>query len=93
MNQVIIKIDGMHCPECEVHVNDLFRKNLKHVIQVKSSHIRKQTLINSDIVLKDEDINKALDGSGYRVLGVEHKDNQKDSFSYKLALKFHHEEA
>lgn len=93
MNQVIIKIDGMHCPECEAHVNDLFRKNLKHVIQVKSSHRKKQTLIASDVFLKDEDIHKALDGSGYLVLGIEHKDNRKDSFSYKLALKFHHEEA
>ena len=93
MNQAIVKIDGMHCPECEAHVNDLFRKNLNHVIQVKSTHIKKQTLIHSDIVLSDEDIKKALDGSGYKVEGIEHKNDLKDSFSYKMALKFHHEEA
>lgn len=92
MNQVILRIDGMHCSECEDHVNDLFRKNLKHLIQVKSSHLKKQSILSSDIVLKEEDIKKALEGSGYRILGIEYHNGKKDTLSYRIALRFHHEE-
>lgn len=90
MNKITIKIDGMHCSECEAHVNSLFRRNLDRVIKVKSFHLRNQTVIFTDAELNDYKINLALNGSGYRVLGIQTESNLKDSLSYKLALKFYH---
>ena len=29
LKQIIIKIDGMKCGECESHVNDIIRRNFK----------------------------------------------------------------
>lgn len=89
MNKITVSIDGMHCPECESHVNELFRKNCDRVIKVKSSHVKKNSVILSDKDLPDQEIKKALDGSGYKVLGIQHENNLKDTLSYKIALKFY----
>lgn len=91
MNKITVKIDGMHCPECEARVNDLFRKNCPHVVRVKSSNPKKQTVILSDVLLDEETVKKALDGSGYRVEGVKFENNLKASLAYKIALRFHKE--
>ena len=37
LKQIIIKIDGMKCGECESHVNDIIRRNFK-IKKVSSSH-------------------------------------------------------
>lgn len=91
MNKITVKIGGMHCPECEAHVNNLFRKNCPRVIQVKSSHLKKQSVIFTDASLDEEAVRKVLDGSGYRVEDVSFENGLKDSLSYKIALKFHKE--
>lgn len=90
MNRITVKIDGMHCPECEAHVNDLFRKNLDRTIKVSSSTRKKEAVILTDKDMNDEEITKALDGSGYKVLGINHKNGLKDTFGFKMALKFYH---
>lgn len=37
LKQIVLKIDGMKCGECESHVNDIIRRNFK-VKKVSSSH-------------------------------------------------------
>ncbi|HIS48308.1 MAG TPA: cation transporter [Candidatus Scybalocola faecigallinarum] len=69
MVKIIANIDGMACSMCEAHVNDAIRKNLK-VKKVKSSHRKGQTIIVSQEDIGEEDIKKALEGTGYEVKGV-----------------------
>ena len=69
MVKIIANIDGMACSMCEAHVNDAIRKNLK-VKKVKSSHRKGQTIIVSQEDIGEEDIKRALEGTGYEVKGV-----------------------
>ena len=79
MEQVKVKIDGMHCEMCEAHVNDLFRKNLK-LKKVSSSHRKGETLIIGEGPYDEETVEKALEGSGYKVEGVEITPYEKKGF-------------
>ena len=64
-----LSVDGMMCGMCETHVNDLVRKNLK-VNKVKSNRRKKLTIIVSDHPLNESDIQKAFEGSGYKLLKI-----------------------
>ena len=65
-----VSINGMKCGMCEAHVNDLFRKHLK-LKKVKSSHLKKQTLLISLTPLSEQDIKDSLEGSGYKIINIE----------------------
>jgi copper chaperone CopZ len=82
MNKYIIKIDGMKCGMCESHVNDLFRKNVI-LKSVKSNHKTGVTTIISNIDLSIDDINKALDNSGYIIEDVKKEEANKTLFGYR----------
>ena len=69
MQKAIIKIEGMRCPMCETHVNDLFRKALNPK-KVKSSHRKGETILIGDGPYDEATFIQALDGSGYKVEGV-----------------------
>ena len=65
-----LEIDGMKCGMCESHVNDLIRRHLK-IKKVKSSHLKKQTIIISLEPLNNDDIYRALADSGYKIKSIE----------------------
>ena len=65
----VLEIDGMMCPMCESHVNDAIRNNFK-VKDVKSSHKTGLTQIQSDEVLDEELLRKAVEETGYKVKSV-----------------------
>lgn len=65
----LLEIDGMMCPMCESHVNDAIRNNFK-VKEVKSSHKTGLTQIQSDEVLDEELLRKAVEETGYKVKSV-----------------------
>ena len=65
----LLEIDGMMCPMCESHVNDAIRNNFK-VKDVKSSHKTGLTQIQSDEVLDEELLRKAVEETGYKVKSV-----------------------
>ena len=69
MEQITVKVDGMHCSMCEAHVNDLFRKALNPK-KVSSNHHKGESVILSENPIEKSAIEGALDGSGYRVLDV-----------------------
>ena len=79
MEQVKVKIDGMHCEMCEAHVNNLFRKSLK-LKKVSSSHRKGETLIIGEGPYEKEAVEKALEGSGYKIEGVEITPYEKKGF-------------
>lgn len=76
MNKTIIKIDGMMCSMCESHVNDAIRSKLS-VKKVTSSHKKGETVVISDEALTAQQIEAALDGSGYKVLSVDSQPYEK----------------
>lgn len=76
MNKTIVKIDGMMCSMCESHVNDAIRSKLS-VKKVTSSHKKGETVVISDEALTAQQIEAALDGSGYKVLSVDSQPYEK----------------
>ena len=70
MYKTTVKIDGMACSMCESHVNDAFRRKL-NIKKVTSSHKKGISEIISDQEITYEQLEKALDGSGYKILGAE----------------------
>ena len=66
----LLKVDGMKCGMCEAHVNDLIRKHL-YVKKVKSSHLKKQTIVISLTPIENDSFLKAFEGSGYKISQIE----------------------
>lgn len=76
MNRYILKIDGMRCSMCEIHVNDLIRKNF-NVVKVKSSHTKNEVIFLVEDELSEEKIKEAFAPSGYKVLKIDVEHNAK----------------
>ena len=64
-----IRVDGMMCSMCESHVNDAVRKALP-VKKVTSSHTKKQTVILTEAAISEEEVRRAIEATGYRVLSI-----------------------
>ena len=69
-NTVTIKIDGMMCGHCEAHVADALRK-VPGVEKVHASHTKKTAVVQSNSPLDKEALKKAVDDTGYEVVGIE----------------------
>ena len=69
MVKITLDIDGMACGMCEAHVNDTVRKAFA-VKKVSSSHSKGQTEIIADQPLDDDELKKAIEETGYKVLGI-----------------------
>ena len=71
MQEITLKIDGMHCSMCEAHLNEVIRK-LVNVKKIKSNHSTGICTFTTDnFNLSDEDFSKKVfDESGYRVLSI-----------------------
>lgn len=83
MYKITLVIDGMKCGMCEAHVNDYIRKNF-NVKKVKSSHIKKETVILSQENINEEDIKKVLSSTGYNIISYKTENYEKKSlFSFK----------
>lgn len=72
MKSYILKIDGMGCPMCETHVNDIAYKT-GFVKKAKSSY-RKGTLMIKTDAVNLEPLAKALEAQGYKVVSTEETD-------------------
>ncbi len=81
MTETILKIDGMSCPMCESHVNDVVRSKFK-VKKVTSSHKKGETVILSESDLSADELSEAIGATGYKVLSVDsHPYVKKSLFS------------
>ena len=82
MNKIILKINGMKCGMCEAHVNNLFRTKL-NIKKIKSSHIKNETLIFTNLEISDDSLKNALENSGYTIESIKREDAKKTIFGYR----------
>ena len=66
MNKYILGIDGMKCGMCEIHVEDIVRKNFIYK-KVKANHFKNEVVVISPIDISEEDFVKAFYSTGYRI--------------------------
>lgn len=83
MIKTVIKIDGMMCPMCESHVNDVVRKNCD-AKKVVSSHKKGETEIISEKELDIATLTKGIEATGYKVLASSSGAYEKKGFWAKL---------
>lgn len=83
-----IGIDGMMCGQCESHVSELLRQ-IEGALLVSASHFKNQAEVLSPAPISKEEVEKALDGSGYRVLSYQSEEEAKEPFRYRMKLKSH----
>ncbi len=79
MKQITLKIDGMMCGMCESHVNDCVRKSF-NVKSVKSSHLKKETVVVCDDDINENDLKEAIEKTGYRVTDIKTEEYRKKGF-------------
>ena len=70
MNKTTIKIDGMMCRMCEVHICDTIRRAFPEAKKVKASRKRGEATFLSDNAIEAETLKKAVAATGYTVLSV-----------------------
>ena len=80
MVKITLDIDGMACGMCEARVNDTVRKAFA-VKKVSSSHSKGQTEIIADQPLDDDELKKAVEETGYKVLGIHTEPFEKKGFA------------
>ena len=69
MIKTTVGIDGMACGMCETHVNDEIRKAFR-VKKVTSSAGKGETVILAEEAIREDELRKVLDPTGYRVISV-----------------------
>ena len=67
LKQIVLKIDGMKCGECESHVNDIIRRNFK-VKKVSSTQRTGEVKILSKEELNLQEIEEKLMSYGYKII-------------------------
>ncbi len=67
MKKIVIGLDGMMCSGCENRVNTAI-KNAYPVKKVTSSHVKKETVINTEVDIPEAQITAMLTGMGFKVL-------------------------
>ena len=70
MVKTVLKIDGMMCSMCESHINDIVRRNF-NVKKVASSHKKGTAEIISDDPPDTAALEKAIGGTGYKLVSVQ----------------------
>ena len=80
MIKTTLTIDGMMCPMCESHINDVIRKDFK-IKKVSSSHKKGITEIISETALDEAAVKNSIDKTGYKVISIETEPYEKKRFS------------
>ena len=79
MVETVLGIDGMMCDMCEVHINDVVRKNFA-VKSVKSNHRKGSCTIVSEDPLDEEALRAAIADTGYELTSLESGPQKKRGF-------------
>lgn len=75
MKKIVIGIDGMKCSGCENRINDAI-KNAFPVKKVTSSHVKKETVITTEVDIPEAQITAMLTGMGFNVLSFKVEDKK-----------------
>lgn len=70
MNKYVLKVLGMRCGMCELHVEGAISKNIK-VKKVKANRYKKEVVVFTELNLDQEDFHKVLDPTGYQLMMCE----------------------
>ncbi len=65
--KTVVHIDGMSCPMCESHINDVIRRTFS-VQMVKSSYKTGLCEIVSKEPIDEAELRKAIEATGYRII-------------------------
>ncbi len=79
MVKYTLTVDGMRCGMCETHVNDAVRRAFP-VKKVRSSHIKKRTVVVTERDIDEQALKDAVNRTGYTVLSVEKEPYVKRGF-------------
>ncbi|MBP3731692.1 MAG: heavy-metal-associated domain-containing protein [Bacilli bacterium] len=70
MNKYVLKVLGMRCGMCELHVEEAISKNI-NVKKVKANRYKKEIVVFTELNLDQEDFHKVLDPTGYQLMTCE----------------------
>lgn len=79
MYETTIKIEGMSCSHCEIHIQDTLRKAFNPK-KVKASASKKEAVVISEEPISEEAAHKAIDPTGYKMTGIVSKPYVKKGF-------------
>ncbi len=71
MNKYTLRIDGMMCGMCEVHVCDAIRNAVPSAKKVAASRSKKEASFLTDEAVDTAGLKAAIDGTGYTCLNIE----------------------
>lgn len=67
LKDITLEVEGMACPMCEAHMNDLIRKIYPDAKKVKSSHKKGITTFLCSEIPDEEKLGVAIDDTGYEL--------------------------
>ncbi len=70
MIKTTLKIDGMMCPMCEAHINDVIRKTVPGAKKVSSSHTRGEAGFLTERAVDEARLKEAIAATGYTCTGL-----------------------
>ena len=71
MTKTTVKIDGMMCGMCEVHVCEAIRRALPSAQKVRASRRGKAASFLTENAVDAEALKRAIDAAGYTCLSVD----------------------
>ena len=71
MIKTTMKIDGMMCGMCEVHVCDAIRKAVPGAKKVNANRGKKEASFLTEDAVDPDPVRAAIDATGYTCLGIE----------------------
>jgi copper chaperone CopZ len=71
MIKTTLKIEGMMCPMCEVHITDAIRKEIPNAKKIKASRHKKEASFLTDEPVDAESLKAAIGKTGYDYLSAE----------------------
>ena len=80
MIKYTLAVDGMMCGMCEAHVNDAVRRAFA-VKKVSSSFHKKKTEILAESNIREEELRRVVDATGYTVTGIHTEPYEKKGLS------------
>ena len=70
MNKYVLKVLGMRCGMCELHVEEAISKNI-NVKKVKANRYKKEVVVFTELNLEKEDFLKVFEPTGYQLMACE----------------------
>ncbi len=70
MIKTTLKIDGMMCPMCEAHINNVIRRAVPGAQKVSASHTKGEASFLTEEAVDENLLKDAIGATGYTCLSV-----------------------